>query len=107
MVIGIKPDKIKKYRELHANPWKEVISKIRACSIRNYSIFLTELEAGKYYLFSYFEYTGNDFSKDMAEMGKDDMTVRWWKETDPCQIPCETRKKDEFWMNMTEVFHSD
>ena len=106
-VIGVKPEKIEEYIRLHAKPWPGVVNKIRDCNIRNYSIYLKEIEHGKYYLFSYFEYVGNDFEADMAQMAADPETQEWWKNTDPCQIPIPTRKENEFWASMEEVFHSD
>jgi len=108
MAIGIKPERIAEYKKLHANAWPGVLSKIRKCHIRNYSIYLAELEKGKYYLFGYFEYTGGNFAADMKAMAADATTVKWWKQTDPCQIPLPTRKKGEkMWLNMREVFHTD
>ena len=107
MVIGIKPDKIDYYKELHAAAWPAVLAKIKDCRIRNYSIYLREVEPGRYLLFSYFEYTGNDFAADMARMAADPETRRWWKETDPCQAPIPTRGEKEFWSRMDEVFHLD
>jgi hypothetical protein len=65
MVIGIKPEKIEQYRKLHAAAWPAVLAKIRECHIRNYSIYLREVEKGQFLLFSYFEYTGGDFEADM------------------------------------------
>ena len=38
-VIGIKPERIAAYEALHAAVWPEVLATIRACNIRNYSIF--------------------------------------------------------------------
>ncbi|MCX6576487.1 MAG: L-rhamnose mutarotase [Candidatus Aminicenantes bacterium] len=107
MVIGIKPEKIEAYKKLHAAAWPGVLKKIKECNIRNYSIYLREIEEGKFYLFSYFEYTGNDFQADMAKMAADPTTQKWWKETDPCQIPIPRRGPKEFWSVMEEVFHSD
>jgi len=107
MVIGIKPDKIAAYKELHAAAWPGVLAKIRECHIRNYSIYLREVEKGQYLLFSYFEYTGGDLAADMAKMAADPETQRWWRETDPCQIPVPTRGDKEFWSRMEEVFHTD
>jgi len=106
-VIGLKPEMIEKYKRLHANTWPGVLKMIHDCNIRNYSIYLKEVEPGKYYLFSYFEYTGTDFSADMARMAADSTTRAWWKETDPCQIPLSTRAEGEFWASMEEVFHTD
>ena len=107
MVIGIRPEKIDDYRRLHAAAWPGVLAKIRESHIRNYSIYLREVEPGQYLLFSYFEYTGDDFAADMARMAADPETRRWWKETDPCQEPVPTRGEKEFWSRMDEVFHLD
>ncbi len=107
MVIGVKPEKIAYYRELHAAAWPGVLAKIKECHIRNYSIYLREVAPGRFLLFSYFEYTGDDFEADMARMAADPETQRWWKETDPCQTPIPTRRDKEFWSRMDEVFHAD
>lgn len=107
MVIGIKPEKIEYYKKLHAAAWPGVLSKIKECHIRNYSIYLREVDKGQYLLFSYFEYTGDDFASDMARMAADPTTREWWKETDPCQSPIPTRGEKEFWSRMGVVFHLD
>jgi len=107
MVIGVKPDKIEYYKKLHAAAWPGVLAKIKECNIRNYSIYLREIEKGQYLLFSYFEYTGDDFAADMARMAADPETRRWWAETDPCQSPIPARGAKEFWSRMEEVFHLD
>ena len=106
-VIGIKPEDIEEYKRLHADAWPGVLKQIKECNIRNYSIYLGELEEGKYYLFSYFEYVGKDFKADMAKMAADQTTQKWWKHTDPLQVPVPTRKQGEWWAKMEEVFHSD
>ncbi len=106
-VIGVKSEMLEEYKKLHADPWPGVINKLRDCNIKNYSIYLKELEQGKFYLFAYFEYTGNDFDSDMAKMAADPITQEWWKRTDPCQIPIPLRGEKEFWASMEEVFHMD
>ena len=106
MVIGLKPEKIAEYKKLHANAWPPVLEQIKKSNIRNYSIYLKEIEPGKWYLFSYFEYVGNDFDADMKAMAKDATTQKWWKETDPCQTPIKTHKKGEKWSSMEEVFYT-
>jgi len=106
-ITGLKADKLARYKELHANAWPEVLKKIKDCHIRNYSIYLQKVK-NEYYLFSYFEYTGDDFDGDMKKMAADPNTRRWWKETDPCQQPLpETAAKKEIWTNMEEVFHAN
>ncbi|MCD6337803.1 MAG: L-rhamnose mutarotase [Verrucomicrobia bacterium] len=106
MVTGLKPEKEAYYRELHARPWPGVIATIRDCHIRNFSIHRVEID-GKPYLFAYFEYVGNDLEADMAKMAADPETQRWWKETDPCQIPLpEARAKGKIWTMAEEVFYT-
>jgi L-rhamnose mutarotase len=106
-VIGVKPEKLEYYKRLHANPWPAVNKAIKEANIRNYSIYLTRLDDGEWYLFGYFEYTGSDFDADMKKMGEDSEIKRWWKETDACQIPLDSRKKGEWWKSMEEVYHLD
>jgi len=107
MVTGIKPDKIEYYKKLHANAWPAVLKKIKECNLQNYSIYIQKIE-GKYFLFRYFEYVGANFDEDMKKMAADSTTQRWWKETDPTQIPLpEAAIKKQIWTNMGEVFHAN
>jgi L-rhamnose mutarotase len=107
MITGVKPEKLDYYKQLHAKPWPQVLNKIKECNIQNYSIYLQKI-GEQNFLFSYFEYTGNDFGKDMQKMAADSVTQRWWRETDPCQLPLqEALEKHEIWTSMQEVFHAD
>ena len=102
-VIGLSPKKEQYYRQLHADVWPSVLERLRASHIGNYSIFVAELD-GKRYLFSYFEYTGDDYERDMAAIAEDPETRRWWLETDPCQIPLPTRRQGANWSDLEMVF---
>ena len=62
-VIRLKPGKAEEYAKYHEAVWPGVLEKIKACNITNYSIFLKDD-----LLFSYFEYTGNQFEEDMKSM---------------------------------------
>lgn len=104
MVIGIKPEKIAEYKQLHANAWPDILAQISRANIKNYTIFLRQPEN---LLFGYWEYYGDDFEADMALIASDPKTQDWWKLTDPCQTPLESRKSGEQWAMMEEVFHSD
>ncbi len=106
-VIGVNRDTLDKYIELHKAIWLGVKKMITDCNIRNYSSYLGELDDGNLYLFSYFEYIGDDFDADMQKMKADPTTQKWWKETDPLQLPQKNRKEGEYWMTMREVFHQD
>jgi L-rhamnose mutarotase len=103
-VTGIHPDKIDYYKKLHAETWPGVLKKIEEVNIRNYSIYLKEIDQ-KFYLFSYYEYYGNNYEADMKKMAEDSVTQRWWKETDPCQIPLpEAAALNQIWAPMEQVF---
>ena len=106
-VIEVKPDKLDEYVRLHAEAWPGVLNMIKQCNIQNYSIYLRKLPDGKHYLFSYFEYVGEDFNADMDAMGMDPTTQKWWDVCKPCQEPLTDRANGEWWATMEEVFHLD
>ncbi len=106
-VIGVRAEKLEEYKKLHAAVWPGVLKMIKACHIQNYSIYLRKLPDGQYYLFSYFEYTGDDFKADMDKMAADPTTQKWWDLCNPCQKPLEDRKAGEWWASAEEVFHLD
>lgn len=102
-VIGLKPEKLEEYRQLHKNVWPSVLQTIHSCNIRNYSIFLH-----RDLLFSYFEYVGDDFEADMAKMAADPETQKWWSLTDPCQASLSARSSPRpQWSDLEELFHED
>ncbi len=105
-VIGLKPEMKEKYIRLHADPWPGVLAQIRRSNIRDYSIFLAELE-GKLYLFASYDYVGDDFEADMKAMAADETTQRWWKETAPSQGRLPGTPEGEWWKRIPEVFHTD
>lgn len=101
-VIKVKPDKLEEYKILHANVWSGVLEIIKKCNIQNYSIYYKDG-----FLFSYYEYTGNEYEADMSKMAADPLTQQWWEVCKPCQQPLETRKEGEWWAEMEEVFQLD
>ncbi len=107
MVIGLRTEKIPEYKKLHAAVWPDVLRMIGQCHIRNYSIYQRVLDDGRHYLFSYFEYLGDDFAADMARMAADPATQKWWTLCEPCQQPLTGRASGEWWAAMEEVFHCD
>jgi len=107
MVIRLKKEKLERYKQLHADPWQGVLEQCDRSHLRNFSIWLVELRPDEFYLFGYFEYDGDDLEADMARMADDAETQRWWKQTDPCQVPIDTAREAEHWVMMEEVFYHD
>lgn len=106
-VVELKQDHIEAYKRLHADVWPEVLELITKANIRNYSIYLRKLPDGKHYLFSYFEYVGNDLEGDMTAMAEHPTTLKWWDVCKPCHEPLPDRAEGEWWAGMEEVFHCD
>jgi L-rhamnose mutarotase len=101
-VIGLPPENIARYEELHANVWPGVLERLRASHITNYSIY----RHGDL-LFSYFEYSGDDYDADSAAIAADPTTQEWWAVCEPLQRPLEDRADGEWWKQLPEVFHLD
>ncbi|MCU1470213.1 MAG: L-rhamnose 1-epimerase [Glaciihabitans sp.] len=101
-VIGLPPENVARYEELHANVWPGVLERLRASHITNYSIY----RHGDL-LFSYFEYSGDDYDADSAAIAADPTTQEWWAVCEPLQRPLEDRADGEWWKQLPEVFHLD
>src|SRR5487761_1195922 len=97
-VIQLRPEHESEYRDLHANAWPDVLSALKRAHVQNYSIFLRDG-----LLFSYLEYTGDDYAADMAAVAADEATQRWWQLTDPCQQPLASAPEGEWWAPAEEL----
>ncbi|MGR4000329.1 MAG: L-rhamnose mutarotase [Alphaproteobacteria bacterium] len=104
MLIGVKPDKINTYKQLHNNTWPEVLQQIQDSNIQNYSIFLRQPEN---LLFAYWEYHGKNITADLKQMAEHKKTREWWTHTDPCQSPLASFANSHHWATMEEVFHTE
>jgi L-rhamnose mutarotase len=103
MVIGVKPEKLALYKELHAPDNPGVRDLLIHYNIRNFSIFLQRLDDGKDYLFACYEYTGDDYVGDLARLGAESRNQAWLALCTPCQIPLEGQTA---WTVMEEVYYN-
>jgi len=103
MVIGIKPDQISAYEALHAASNAGVRDLLTKYHMHNFSIFIHQLDDGKYYLFGYYEYTGTDYKADMSALSAEPRNQKWLSTTDPMQIPLAGEKS---WAKMQEVYRN-
>jgi L-rhamnose mutarotase len=101
-VLKLRPQFQEEYVRQHAAVWPAVLEQIKRSNIRNYSIYLRDG-----ILFAYFEYVGGDFESDMRAMAADPQTQRWWAIMEPMQEKWPSAGAQEWWSNMTEVFHLD
>lgn len=99
-VIRVRPEHVEAYEEVHAAVWPGVLATLTRHHVTNYSIYRYGEE-----LFSYFEYTGDDYDADMAAIAADPETQRWWQVTDPMQERVAEATDDEWWHPIPEIFH--
>jgi len=99
-VVRVKPECLEKYIELHKSVWEGVLATQDKCNMQNYSIAYRDG-----FLFSYFEYTGNDYDADMEKMAADPVTQEWWSVCRPCLTPVESETESDCWADMEEVFY--
>ena len=104
MVIKIKPEKIDEYKALHSDSHQGVRHLLQKYNMRNFSIYMKQLEDGNYYEFAYYEYTGNDYEADMAKLAKEPENIEWLSKCDAMQIPLNDEKS---WTIMEEIFYND
>src|SRR5687767_7771903 len=81
-VLKLRPEHRDQYLAHHAAVWPDVLALLRQYGIRNYSIFLHED-----LLFSYLEYSGPDFDRDMSALASEETIKKWWSIMEPMQDP--------------------
>jgi L-rhamnose mutarotase len=106
-VVGLNRETVDEYVILHRHVWPEILERIRKSNIRNYSIYMGELNDGQLYLFAYMEYVGDDFEADMQAVADDPISREWWELTDPLQTRIKNTPTGSQWKQLTEVFHTD
>jgi L-rhamnose mutarotase len=104
MVIKIKPEFIEEYKLIHSDSNYGVRDLLIEANMRNFSIFLHQLEDGNWYEFGYYEYTGDDFEADMAKLDKHPRNIEWLKVCDLMQIPLEG---NDSWAEMEQIYYND
>lgn len=102
MVVGLRPEKMAQYKQLHADSNPGVRDLLNKYHMHNFSIFLHQID-GKWYEFGYYEYTGDDYEADMAAMNAEPEIKKWLSVTDPMQIPLPGEKS---WAMMEQVYYN-
>jgi L-rhamnose mutarotase len=103
IVIGIRPDKLSAYEALHAASNPGVRDLLAKYHIHNFSIFVRQLDDGRYYEFGYYEYSGSDYKSDMDKLAKEPGNQEWLRLTDPMQVPLSGERT---WSTMQEIYHN-
>ena len=94
----LKPEKVEDYVRLHREPWAELLELIRACHIHNYSISLRGTQ-----LYTYYEYTGDDYGADMKRMEESPVMQKWWRYSKPCFLH---HREGHYYDDLEEIFYT-
>lgn len=94
------PEKAGEYASLHQNPWPELLDILRKHHLGNYSIYQHGL-----WVFSYFEYDGQDYEADMASLEQEPVMQRWWTFSKPCFQRFSMGRHAEFYDDMDRIFY--
>jgi len=95
----LKPEKVSDYVKLHAEPWPELMQLIADCNIHNYSISLRGTE-----LYTYYEYTGEDYEADMKKMDESAVMQNWWQYSKPCFL---YHEDGIYYDDLQEIFYAE
>lgn len=95
----LKPEKVEDYIRLHASPWPELMDLLEACHMHHYSISVRENE-----VFTYYEYTGEDYEKDNEQLSQSPVMKRWWKQSKPCFL---YHDEGRYYDDLIEVFYKE
>lgn len=102
--VGISPECLERYRELHANPWPEVTRLTQESNIRNYSIFFLPSHN---LAFSYSEYIGQNRAADREKMASHPIMQEWWAQCRPCQVPLVSQSGGRRWSDLETIFFQE
>ena len=94
-ITKLKPGAADDYKALHDGIWEEIVAAGHQYGLRNFTMF----RHGDY-LFSYYEYVGDDFAHDMAEKAKCLNQDKWQQECGSYKTDINGEKAimlEEFW----------
>lgn len=98
-ISKLKPGTAQAYIDLHANVWPGVVEAGHNANMQNFSIY----RFGDY-LFSYYEYTGEDFQADMAKKAALQVSQDWQKATGEYR---ELMDGENRFIELEEIWHED
>lgn len=78
-ITKLKEDKVDDYIRLHDEIWDEVVELGHQAGLRNFTIYKHGV-----YLFSTYEYVGDNFEEDMKWKNSHEVIHRWQEETGKC-----------------------
>ncbi len=90
------------YKEIHLNPWPELIEAIQAVGIHNYSIFAMGTQ-----MFAYMEVDGNDVYETLGRLGETEVFKKWNEEVGIWVLPEAEEGSGIQYMELEQVFYCE
>jgi L-rhamnose mutarotase len=98
--LRIKADSIEEYEREHARVWPELLAKLKAVGISDYSIFRRDQEL-------FLVLRVDDFDRAWSELDRDPVNQRWQAFMSRLFEPVPDKLPGERFAMMQEVFHLD
>lgn len=89
MTWQVKPEHWAAYKDIHLNPWPELLDAIRAAGIHNYSIFAfpDAPAGGGTRVFAYMEIDGDDVLEAFNALAQTEIKKQWDAEVTAWVLP--------------------
>jgi L-rhamnose mutarotase len=104
---SIRSDRIERFKEICAAMGPAVSETLKTHHFHNYSIYMKDLKEDEFYLFSYFEYTGNDHDGDMGQIEASPIMQQWNAMIEDECLAKISPDDSRLWTDMEEVFYYD
>lgn len=94
------------YKQIHLNPWPELLEAIQAVGIRNYSIFaLPAAENGGVRVFAYMEIDGEDPLEAFDTLARTEIKRKWDAEVTVWVLPEALKGSGVQFLELERVFY--
>jgi L-rhamnose mutarotase len=100
MTWQVEPEHWEAYKEIHLNPWPELISAMQAHGIHNYSIFAFGTR-----VFAYMEVDGEDAEAKMKAFAQTDIKKKWDAEVTVMVAPEAAEGAGIQFMRLERIFY--
>jgi L-rhamnose mutarotase len=107
MTWRVKPEHWAEYRDIHLNPWPELLDAIRAVGIHNYSIFaFPDAPAGdRTRVFAYLEIEGDDVLEVFNQLAQTEIKKKWDAEVTAWVLPEAVEGSGVQFMPLEPIFY--
>lgn len=100
MTWQVNPEYWDEYKEIHLNPWPELIEAIQAVGIHNYSIFAFGAR-----VFAYMEIDGDDPYEPLTRLAQTDIKKKWDEEVTVWVLPEAAEGSGIQFMELERIFY--